>query len=106
VFEQYSDSYAKTDSMLCLGKTNGHFRRHTSAVSPNLVERVGLARTGGKQAILKRADHRFIEREFVSHIGYTSLPRVRVSREYHECRAAARVSAFYSLVHERLIVVR
>ena len=44
---------------------------------PNFVQRVGLApaRTGGEQAILKRADHRFIERiEIVSHKGLTSFP--------------------------------
>ena len=40
-------------------------------MTPNFVQEVGLARTGGKQALLKRADHRFIERiEFVSHNGY------------------------------------
>src|ERR1700722_17118725 len=51
---------------------------------PNFVQRVGLARTGGKQAILKRADHRFIERiEFVSHNGCASFPQAL--REYHEC---------------------
>ena len=44
---------------------------------PNFVERVGLARTGGKQAILRRADHRFIKRiEFVSHNGRTSFPKL------------------------------
>ena len=53
---------------------------------PNFVQRVDLARTGGKQAILKRADHRFIERiELVSHNGSTSFPQLRALRKYHEC---------------------
>jgi len=53
---------------------------------PNFVQRVGLAGTGGEQAILKRADHRFIERiEFVSHNGRTSFPQLRVLGEYHGC---------------------
>src|SRR5580700_3311687 len=55
-------------------------------MAPNFVQRVGLARAGGKQAILKCADHRFIERsEFVSHNGSTSFPwaRLRALREYH-----------------------
>ena len=52
---------------------------------PNLVQRVGLARTGGKQAILKRADRRLIKRiEFVSHNGCASFPQLRTIREYHE----------------------
>jgi hypothetical protein len=42
---------------------------------PNFVQRVALAGTGGKQAIPKGADRRFIERiEFVSHNGRTSFP--------------------------------
>jgi len=47
--------------------------------------KVGLARTGGKQAILKRTDHRSIQR-FVSHNGCTSFPeaQLRALRGYHE----------------------
>jgi hypothetical protein len=46
-------------------------------MAPNFIQRVGLARTGGKQAILKRADDRFIERiEFVWHNGHTSFLRL------------------------------
>jgi hypothetical protein len=42
---------------------------------PNWVEKVGLARTGGKQVTLKRADHRRIKRaKFISHNGFTSFP--------------------------------
>jgi hypothetical protein len=53
---------------------------------PNFVQRVVLAGTGGKQAILKRADHRIIQRiEFVSHNGNTSFPQLRAPGEYHEC---------------------
>lgn len=54
-------------------KTKGHFRRHTPAVTPNFVERVGLARRGGKQVVLTRADHRFKRIEFVSHNRLTSF---------------------------------
>jgi hypothetical protein len=69
VVGKYSDSSIEIDSTLCPDKRpKVTLRRHTSAMVPNFVERVGLARTGGKQAILKRADHRFMERiEFVSH---------------------------------------
>jgi hypothetical protein len=39
------------------------------------LEIVCLARIGGKQAILKRADHRFIELiEFISHLGVPPCP--------------------------------
>ena len=48
-------------------KTSDRFKRRTSAVGPNWSG-VGLAGTGGKQAILKRADHRFVERiDFITH---------------------------------------
>jgi hypothetical protein len=68
--------------------------------------KVGLARTGGKQAILKRADHRFIQR-FVSHNGCTSFPeaQLRALRDYHEyaerCKSFLRslVERFFSAVH-------
>jgi hypothetical protein len=55
-------------------------------MAPNFVQRVGLARTGRKQAVLKRADHRFIERiEFVSHNGRPPFfAQLRALREYHE----------------------
>jgi hypothetical protein len=45
---------------------------HSGYDAETMLERVGLARTGGKQAILTHADHRFIELiEFVSH---TDIP--------------------------------
>ena len=57
-----------------LHRTSGPFGRHTSAIAPKFVERVGLARTGGKQAVLMRADHRFFGRiEFECHSGPTSF---------------------------------
>jgi hypothetical protein len=64
---------------------------------PNFVERVGLARRGGKQAILKRADHRLNERiEFVSHKGRTSFPQLRAFRAYHEraerCKSFSKIA--------------
>jgi len=62
-------------------------------VAPNLVDRLGLARTGGKQAILKRADHRFIKRiEFESHNGHTSFRGSGLLENIMIERDAARVS--------------
>jgi hypothetical protein len=55
-------------------------------MAPNLVEMVGLARTGGKQVILKCAGHHLIERvEFVSHNGRTSFPEMwlKTYERYH-----------------------
>ena len=82
------------DSTLVPIKTEGHLRRHTSAIVPKPgLERVGLARTGGKQAILKRADHRLNKRiEFVSHNGFTSFPQLRALEVYH-----ARVGRYESV---------
>ena|SRR5258708_7631161 len=61
--------------------------------------------TGGKQAILKRADHRFIERiEFVSHNGRTSFPQLRALGEYHEC--AERCKSFSKNIAEKFLQPR
>lgn len=79
--------------------------RHTSAMVPNFVQRVGLAKTGEKQAILKRADHRFIERlEFVSHNGLTSFPRLRALGDYHEC--AERCKSFSKKIAQKFLQPR
>ena len=72
---------------------------------PNFVWRVGLAKTGGKQAILKRADHRFIERiEFVSHNGRTSFPQLRALGAYHEC--AERSKSLSKNIVEKFLQLR
>src|SRR5579862_3971530 len=72
---------------------------------PNLVYRVGLARTGRKQAILERADHRFIERiEFVSHKGHTSFPQLRALGDYHE--RAGRGKSFSKNIAEEFLQPR
>jgi len=71
-------------------------------MAPNFVQRIGLARTGGKQAILKRADRRFIKRiEFVSHNGCTSFPQLRALGEYHDC--AERCKNFSKNMAERFL---
>lgn len=63
------------DSTLCPDKRPKVISEaHFGAMAPNFAKRVSLARTGGKQAILKRADHRFIKRiELASHNGRTSF---------------------------------
>ena len=59
---------------------------------PKFVEKVGLAGTGGKQAILKCADDRFFERiEFVWHNGCTPFPKL--SCEFFESSMIARKAA-------------
>ena len=60
-------------------KTQTSLTRHTSAAMPKLLskERVGLARTGGKQALLTCADHRSIDLAgFVLHNGDASFRRL------------------------------
>jgi hypothetical protein len=78
-------------------------------MAPNVVQRVGLERTGGKQAILKRADHRFIERiEFVSHNGHTSFAQAvqRAFREYHGCAELRKNCSGFSIrIDIRLLIV-
>src|SRR5262245_17364270 len=83
----------KTQLHAALQKTNGPFGRHTSAIAPNVVLRIGLARTGGKQAVLMRADHRFVGRfEFAFHSGHTSFRQAPVGRGAGEsCRTVSRV---------------
>jgi len=50
---------------------------------------------GGKQAILKRADHRFIELiEFVSHMGVPPFLRLRWTVECYHTRQRNRARGF------------
>ena len=77
----------KIDTRVLIRTPESFKETHFGHDAERLFGKVGLARKGGKQAILKRADHRFIERfEFVSHNGRTSFPwaQLRAFREYHE----------------------
>jgi hypothetical protein len=75
---------------------------HSECVVRVKVKRVGLARTGGKQAVLKRADHRFIDGvELTLHNGRTSFPQLRALREYHEC--AERCKSFSKDIAEKFL---
>src|SRR5262245_18734288 len=77
----------RVESTLCPNKRPRSLKETHAGYSAELCLKSWPSEEGGKQAILKCADHRFVEQlEFVTHNGRTSFPwtQARAPGEYHE----------------------